>query len=88
MIHEDDQDHDRHAAIRRWNAYLDDIDAEIRQEARERATFTTDIGSVLEPHQQADIVIKPGSQHARAAFAAGREDEYSNRMKQKYGGEW
>lgn len=87
MIHEDDEDHDRHAAIRRWNACLDDIDAEIREEARERATFTTDIGSVLET-QQADIVIKPGSQHARAAMEAGREDEYSNRMRRLYGGEW
>lgn len=88
MFHEDDEDIDRESARRRWNAYLDDLDAEIREEARERATFTTDIGSVLEPQQQADIVIKPGSQHARAAFKAGREDEYSNRMKQKYGGEW
>lgn len=83
MIHEDDEDLDRERARRRWNAYLEDIDAEIREE---RATFTTDIGSVLEP--ESDIVVKPGSQHASAAFKVGREDEYSNRMKQRYGGEW
>lgn len=32
--------------------------------------------------------ILPGSQHALAAFKEGSEDEYSNRMKAKYGGEW
>jgi hypothetical protein len=80
-IFDEDHDDDRHAANRRWNSYLDEIDAEIREE---KATFTTDLGKVLEP----DIVIKPGSHHANAAFKAGREDEYSNRMKQKYGGEY
>ena len=34
------------------------------------------------------VVIKPGSQHAAAAFKAGEEDEYSNRMNYRYGGEW
>ena len=80
----DDEDDDRHAANRRWNSYLDEIDAEIREEQAQRATFTTDLGKVLEP----DIVIKPGSQYANAAAAVGREDEYSNRMRQKFGGEW
>lgn len=87
MIFDDDEDLDRERARRRWNAYLAEVDAEIADEARQRTTFTTDIGSVLEP-KSADIVIRPGSHHARAAFAAGREDEYSNRMKQKYGGEY
>ena len=84
MIFDDDEDLDRERARRRWNAYLDEIDAEIREERAEKATFTADLGKVLEP----DIVIKPGSQHANAAFKAGREDEYSNRMRQKFGGEW
>jgi hypothetical protein len=84
MIFDDDEDLDRERSSRRWNAYLAQIDAEIREEQAQRATFTADIGKVLEP----DIVIKPGSQHANAAFKAGREDEYSNRMKQRYGGEW
>lgn len=82
IFDEDDDDH--YTSRRRWNAYLDEIDAEIREEQAKKATFTTDLGKVLEP----DIVIKPGSQHANAAFKAGREDEYSNRMKQRYGGEW
>lgn len=80
----DDEDDDRHAANRRWNSYLDEIDAEIREEQAQRATFTADIGKAIEP----DIVIKPGSHHAAAAAAVGREDEYSNRMRQRYGGEW
>jgi hypothetical protein len=32
--------------------------------------------------------ILPGSQHAAAATKQGSEDEYANRMKAKYGGEW
>jgi len=84
MIPDDDEDLDRYASRRRWNAYLAEIDAEVREERANKATFTTDLGKVLEP----DIVIKPGSQHANAAFKAGREDEYSDRMRQRYGGEW
>ena len=34
------------------------------------------------------VVIQPGSQHAAAAFKAGCEDEYSNRMNYRFGGEW
>jgi hypothetical protein len=33
-------------------------------------------------------VIKPGNVNARAAYRAGREDEYSDRMRSRYGGEW
>jgi hypothetical protein len=33
-------------------------------------------------------VIQPGSQHAAAATKAGLEDEYSNRMTYRFGGEW
>jgi len=32
--------------------------------------------------------VRPGSVAARAAFKAGREDEYIDRMKARYGGEW
>lgn len=34
------------------------------------------------------VPILPGSQHAAAATEEGSEDEYANRMKAKYGGEW
>jgi|688.fasta_scaffold1612419_2 hypothetical protein len=84
MIWDDDEDLDRERSRRRWNAYLDEIDAEIREERAAKAMLTADIGKAIEP----DIVIKPGSHHAAAAASVGREDEYSNRMRQKYGGEW
>jgi len=34
------------------------------------------------------ISARPGSQHAAAAYKAGREDEYIDAMKSKYGGEY
>jgi hypothetical protein len=34
------------------------------------------------------VPIKPGSQHAQAAFKAGCDDEHSDRMRSRYGGEW
>ena len=51
----------------------------------EPVTVETDIGKVLD---QPDIVIKPGNAYARAAFRLGREDEYIDRMRSRYGGEW
>jgi hypothetical protein len=32
--------------------------------------------------------LRPGSAAARAAFRAGREDEYIDRMRARFGGEW
>ncbi len=32
--------------------------------------------------------VKPGSSAARAAFQAGREEEYIDRMQGRFGGEW
>jgi hypothetical protein len=42
----------------------------------------------IPPECRSDIVIKPGNQHAQAAFKEGREDEYIDRMKSRYGGEF
>jgi hypothetical protein len=42
----------------------------------------------IPPECRTDIVIAPGNQHAQAAFKAGKEDEYIDRMKGRYGGEW
>lgn len=67
---------------REWKR-LDDLAAEI---ASERATMEPDIGKFLEAARE--IAIKPGHQHARNAMRAGMDDEYSNRMKARYGGEW
>jgi len=47
----------------------------------------TDMAKVL-GEQLPKLVINPGSHHASAAFRAGREDEYADRMRSKYGGEW
>ena len=32
--------------------------------------------------------IRPGAYYARLAYKRGCEDEYSNRMAERYGGEW
>jgi hypothetical protein len=42
----------------------------------------------MTPEGRTDIVIAPGNQHAQAAFKEGREDEYIDAMKSRYGGEW
>jgi len=42
----------------------------------------------IPPECRADIVIKPGNHHAQAAAKAGREDEYIDRMRGRFGGEW
>lgn len=52
----------------------------------EPLTVETDLGKVLD--EQPLPVVKPGSHNARAAFKAGCEDEYSDRMRSRYGGEW
>jgi hypothetical protein len=57
-----------------------------REDQAEPLTVETDIGQVLDARQK--IVIKPGTQHARAAFRDGMEHDYSDRMKSRYGGEW
>ena len=59
-----------------------------REDQAEPLTVDTDLGQVLEEPARPPLVIKPGNQHARAALRAGREDEYSDRMKSRYGGEW
>ena len=35
-----------------------------------------------------EITVRPGSHYAAAARKVGQEDEYSNRMASRYGGEW
>jgi len=54
----------------------------------EPLTVETDIGKVLDEPARAPLVVKPGIHNARAAFRAGREDEYIDRMRSKYGGEY
>lgn len=59
-----------------------------REDQAEPLTVETDIGKVLDEPARAPLVIKPGRMNASRAFRAGREDEYSDRMRAKYGGEW
>lgn len=83
MTDDYEPDEDRMQAQRAEWKYLDDLAAEIKAEP---ITCETDIGKVLDA--KPDIVIKPGYQHARRAYELGMDDEYSNAMKARYGGEW
>jgi len=58
------------------------------QDQAEPLMVETDIGKVLEEPARPPLVIKPGRMNASRAFRAGREDEYSDRMRSRYGGEW
>jgi hypothetical protein len=64
-----------------------DILAEQQEEEDRLNTFPIE-PCRIPPECRTDIVIKPGNQHAQAAFKAGGEDEYIDRMKGRYGGEW
>jgi hypothetical protein len=79
----DEPDEDRMQAQRREWKRLDDLAAEVKAEP---IMCETDIGKVLDA--KPEIVIKPGHHHALRAWEVGMEDEYSNRMKARYGGEW
>ena len=64
-----------------------DILAE-QQEESDRLSLVPLEPCRIPPECRSDIVIKPGNQHAQAATKEGREDEYIDRMKSRYGGEW
>jgi hypothetical protein len=59
-----------------------------REDQADALTVETDIGKVLDEPARESLVIKPGRMNASRAFRCGREDEYSDRMRSKYGGEW
>jgi hypothetical protein len=48
--------------------------------------ITSGLGEPFAP--EGNDGVRPGSDAARAAFKAGREEEYIDRMKARYGGEW
>jgi hypothetical protein len=58
------------------------------EDQAEPLTAETDIVTVLEDPMIPPLVIKPGRMNASRAYKRGREDEYSDRMRGKYGGEW
>lgn len=76
-----DIEHARRCRIAEKNQHL----AEILEDDNMASIFEP---CRVPPEGRSDIVIKPGNQHAAAAFRAGREDEYIDRMKGRYGGEW
>jgi hypothetical protein len=59
-----------------------------REDQAEPLMVETDLGQVLEEPARPPLVIKPGRMNASRACRAGREDEYSDRMRSKFGGEW
>jgi hypothetical protein len=59
-----------------------------REDQAEPLTVETDLGQVLDEPARPPLVVKPGRHRAAAAYRVGREDEYSDRMRAKYGGEW
>jgi hypothetical protein len=59
-----------------------------REDQAEPLMVETDIGKVLDEPARSPLVIKPGRMNASRAYKRGREDEYSDRMRAKYGGEW
>ena len=75
-----------HARLRRIRE-ANDILAE-QQEEEDRLNTVPLEPCRIPPECRSDIVIAPGNQHAQAAFKEGREDEYIDRMKSRYGGEW
>jgi hypothetical protein len=75
-----------HARLQRIRE-ANDILAEQQEEEDRLNTFPLE-PCRIPPECRTDIVIAPGNQHAQAAFKAGQEDEYIDRMQSKYGGEY
>ena len=75
-----------HARLRRIRE-ANDILAEQQEEEDRLNTFPVE-PCRIPPECRTPIVIKPGSQHAAAAYRAGREDEHIDAMNSRYGGEW
>jgi hypothetical protein len=62
-----------------------------RHRTQEARTFETDLGEVLEPASPArhcKAPVRPGSHNAAAAYRAGCEDEWIDRMQSRYDGEY
>jgi len=76
-------DQARRRVIRERNQLLAEL-----QEEQDRLSIVPLEPCRIPPECRTDIVIAPGNQHAQAATKEGREDEYIDRMKSKYGGEY
>lgn len=77
-----DEDADAETARRRWNAYLAVIDAEIADEARQRARFTTDIGKAIDA-KPSPFIVDCGADTTRAdRDAIQREQDRWTRLEE------
>jgi hypothetical protein len=76
-------EHARLERIRQAN----DILAEQQEEA-DRLSWVPLEPCRIPPECRIDLTVKPGSQHAQAAFKEGREDQYIDAMQGRYGGDW
>ena len=45
-------------------------------------------GGVVPKQPERKVIARPGNYYARLAWENGDDDEYSNTMKARYGGEW
>jgi len=81
---------ERNDNFRRDFETVEEYHKRLDAEAAQRATFEPDLGKVLEQPAppKPPVIVKPGNYYARLAYEQGNEDEYSNRMKARYGGEW
>jgi len=75
-----------HARLRRIRE-ANDILAEQQEEEDRLNTFPLE-PCRIPPECKTPIVVLPGSQHAAAAYKAGKEDEHTDAMNGRYGGEW
>jgi hypothetical protein len=76
-------EHARRRRVQERNQLLAEL-----QEEQDRLSWVPLEPCRITPEGRTDIVVKPGGQHAQAATKEGREDEYIDRMKSRYGGEW
>jgi hypothetical protein len=76
-------EHARRRRVQERNQLLAEL-----QEEEDRLNLVPLEPCRIPPECRGDIVIAPGNQHAQAAFKEGREDEYIDAMKGRYGGEW
>lgn len=54
----------------------------------DRLTVETDIGKVLDQGDDQRLPVKPDSVRSVHRLSIDDQDEWSNRMKNRYGGEW
>lgn len=70
---------------RNWDAYQEFLRQDFSELLWEQANPRT---PTQPKPTEPPLVIRPGSHWAAAAYKAGREDEYIDAMRSRYGEEW